>query len=125
MKLESTDDFGGKRVVSEGKLLEVMPIITDAAGQPMMLPPIVYRVPNWFIGYKDDHTISMPYQIYLQERATIPGSVSSAPHQISFLVRIMEDDPSSTPQVVASVDTEAVVGLIEAIRHSINVYRAR
>lgn len=103
------------RVISEGKLLEIIPIIMDPGGQPMMLPPVVYQVPNFMLGYMDHHACAWPYQFHMNERIYIPGSRSSSQHALSFQVRIMEDQPGSVPATVATVDAAAVKLLMDAI----------
>jgi hypothetical protein len=120
MKLVPEDELKHGRVKSEGKLLEVIPIVTDATGQPMMLPPLIWQVPNFVLGYEDWHPISMPVSFYMNDRLHIPGSNASQTHTLTFLVRMMED--SAIGAMVAHVDTEAVAALIQAVRESVNRY---
>lgn len=117
VKLRGTPDEHGSRMMSEGKLLEILPYIIAEDGTPMMLPPIVYEVPNWLLGYKDYHVTGMPYTIHFNERQPIPGSNSAYGVQLSFSVRVLEHSPGMVSNDnVATVDIDAVVHLINALR---------
>lgn len=114
MKLNE-DKAGVKSIESEGKLLEIIPLIFSPVGEPLTLPPVVYRVPNWLLGFREDHYVGKPIAMYFGERANIPGSNASYSHQLTFFVRILEASPSSGIEI-ATVDEKAVVGLIQALR---------
>lgn len=103
------------KVTSDGKLLEVMPWIMGPHGEPYMLPPVVYAVPNWLLGFTDDHYIGSPINLYIPYRMDIPGSNSSASHRLSFQVRVLEQWEGAGVET-ATVDVEAVTALIEAIK---------
>jgi hypothetical protein len=101
---------------SEGKLLEIIPIITDTWGQPMMLPPVVYNVDNWLMGYVDEHVVAMPYTVWFNEKVTLPGTGANSA-QLSFLVRVMERSPDAlTNATGVQVDMEAVAAIVNAIK---------
>jgi len=115
-----SDDFYSMH--SEGKLLEIIPVITDMSGQPFMLPPTVYHVPNELLGYMDEHhVVGMPYQMYMRERLNIPGSVSNRGSDLTFLIRVLEDSPSVEIKM-GHIDKEAVIAITDVIRHSISSF---
>jgi hypothetical protein len=103
-------------LLSEGKLLEICPIIVSASGQPFMLPPVTYKVDNWLLGYRDEHVASMPYTLYGSERMSIPGSSSAGPSMLQFLARVLEDHPASEPAMSARINADAVREIVAAIR---------
>lgn len=100
---------------SEGKLLEIIPVITDPYGQPFTLPPVVYHVPNELMGYYDDRPMAMPQQFFMGERISIQGSNAALNVRVTFLVRLLEASPSAGIDV-ATVDIDAVKALIDAIK---------
>jgi hypothetical protein len=103
-------------LLSEGKLLEICPIIVSASGQPFMLPPVTYKVDNWLLGYSDEHVAAMPYGLYGNERMTIPGSSASNSSMLQFLARVLEDHPASEPAMGARIDADAVREIVAAIK---------
>lgn len=111
------DDFK-----SEGKCIEVIPVIEDAGGQPMMLPPAIWHVENWVLGFIDEHPLSMPMQFFSNQKTTLPGSNSANSHRITFLVRILEDGEMPNGVPVGHIDAEAVKALIQAVRVAPDVY---
>lgn len=108
-------ETGDRRIKSEGKLIEVMPIIEDPYGQPFMLPPAVWEVENWLVGYKDEHTVGMPITFYHPEKLQIPGSNGSAPCRLSFMTRMMERSPDSMPGS-RTIDLPAAMMIAQTIR---------
>lgn len=112
------DEFAPEgRVRSEGKLLEIMPVITDATGQPYILPPVVYRLPNELLGFREWHTLGSPLTYWGNQRTPINGSSASMPHDVSFYIRVLEDSPSTGVQV-AVIDEAAVAQLLEVIKEA-------
>lgn len=114
MKLETVD--GAPSVKSEGKLIEIIPYLTDAGGTPWMLPPVIWEVDNWLVGFADDHPMHMPFTVYLTERIRLPGSNLMRTHDLSFLVRLMERSPDSAPISGSQIDIDAARAIIEAIK---------
>ena len=100
-------------VQSVGKLLEVIPIVETAMGQPFMLPPVIWPVQNWLMGYRDDHPISTPITFWTQERLYVPGSSSSNNHRITFMVRVMEDSEQPSKGVIRSEDVGQIIDAIK------------
>jgi hypothetical protein len=103
-------------VRSEGKLIEVVPVITDAGGSSMMLPPVIWEVDNWLVGFKDEHWVGMPNTFYPQWKIQLPGSNPSMSHSLSFLVRLLENSPDSTPHAGSRIDIEAAREIVDALR---------
>jgi hypothetical protein len=116
MKLVPEGELTYGRVKSEGKCLEVIPVIEDASGQPMILPPVIWHVENWTLGFEDWHTLSSPVTIYPQFQVNIPGSNSTFGHRLSFLIRVLEDGKMPAGIPVGHVDAEAVNALIQAVK---------
>lgn len=116
MRILDRDENDGLygRIRSEGKKIEVIPIITDAAGQPMMLPPAVWDVESWILGMNKDYVQAGPYQFYMHEAVNLPGSQSNATHRLQFLVRILEG--GANPTGVSIIDATAVALLIDAVK---------
>lgn len=110
----------GRNLTSEGKLLEIIPIISDDNGVPYMLPPVIWHVPNWLAGYQDSHPIPTPTTMWMGHVLDIPGSNSARNHRLTFQVRILEDSPSSGIQA-ATVDASAVNALVEAIKNGLRI----
>jgi hypothetical protein len=106
MKLEN-----GK-LYSEGKLFEVMPVILTAAGEPFMLPPTVYKVPNWLVGFEIDHPIGKPITFGPQSRLWIPGTNTSQNVAVEYWTRLLED--SDMGVVSATVTEGAVTAMVQA-----------
>lgn len=113
MKLVPEGELTYGTVKSEGKLLQVIPLI-DTGGNQLMLPPVVYRVPNFLLGFKDWHTMT-PMAFYPQSWMQIPGTNSAIGNRLGFMVQIMEDSPDCGV-TVATVDADAVMALLDAIR---------
>lgn len=107
-------DAEDRILISEGKLLEVIPLIETGDGSCFMLPPVIWPVSNELMGYRDDHVQGMPIQMWMQERAQIPGSVSSRWHRLGFIVRVMENSPTSMPQPGTMMSTEDVQRILDA-----------
>lgn len=110
---------GETTIESEGKLLEVIPIITDPNGMPSMLPPVVWHVANENLGFRNYHALNMPMSMMPMERVQIPGSSSYHSHTLSYYTRIMEASPS-TGIAVATVDASAVQAIVDAIKEGVN-----
>lgn len=99
---------------SEGKILEVIPVILDQIGQPMMLPPALWRVEGWVLGFTEPRAITgTPWTLHMPMRSAIPGSSSQHPHQLSFIVRVLEDGEHPTTGVI---DPAAVKAALRAYR---------
>lgn len=122
MKLVTEGEPPVDQAKSEGKCLEVIPLIEDASGQPMMLPPAVWHVENWVLGFLDYHSLPSPMQFWHHVKTTIPGSNSANAHRLTFLVRILEDGQMPNGIPVGHIDAEAVKALIEAMRIAPDVY---
>ena len=121
MKLDpSKRNEPGGPLVSEGKTLEIFPIITDAWGQPYALPPVIWKCPNWLLGFRDNHTVSFPITFHPNDRIYIPGTIASESVQLSFMVRLMEDSPDSAPVSGSVIDAETVSALVDAFRKAQN-----
>jgi len=115
MKLNDTPDAWGSRVISEGKILEIMPVIFTPIGEPLMLPPITYKVPNWFLGFRDNHYIGLPINLGNgSTRMHIPGTVSNESHRMEVWARILEDSDVGIEQ--ATVTREAMEAFIAAFK---------
>lgn len=109
--------YGPDSYVSEGKIFEVIPVIVDAAGQPMMLPPALWRVENWVLGYQDTHGFSSPVNFFVPMYTEIPGSrVDGRSHKFYFLVRILEDGETPGGVPLGAIDVDAVRELMQALR---------
>lgn len=116
MKLIDKPD-GTQERVSTGKLLEIIPVIEDPSGQPMMLPPAVWPVDGWVLGYTDaQHIVGTPWTCWFPGKAEIPGSRSAYGHRLSFVVRVMED--GEAPPRMGTIDKAAAMEICEAIRTS-------
>jgi hypothetical protein len=99
------------KYVSEGKLIEVTPIITDAVGMPMALPPMVWPVENWVLNYTDEQVEHMPRQYMGTDRTFIAGSYPARECSVQFMFRVLEGGAAAFP---ATVDKEAVADLVAA-----------
>lgn len=121
MKLVPEGELKYGRVRSEGKMLEVIPIIEDANGSPMMLPPAIWPVDNWLLGFEDHHMINTPMSFWQNVKTVIPGSSPNAPVRLTFLVRVLE--AGEQPRAVGTIDADAVRELIQAVRIAPDVYR--
>jgi hypothetical protein len=116
VKLVPEGELKYGRFKSEGKMFEVTPIIEDASGQPMMLPPAVWHVENWVLGYEDWHSAHMPMTFMGQDRQYVPGSQSNSSARFYFMVRILEDGKLPHGVPVHHIDAEAVAMLIQAVK---------
>lgn len=103
MKIEST--ISGRRIVSEGKYLEVTPLLVDEVGQPRMLPPVIWPVENWMLGYANDHALAGPWVNYVPYRVQIPGSSANRYTQLEFLVRVLESGEQPRPAMALTEET--------------------
>lgn len=110
------------RIKSEGKMLEVIPILEDASGQPYMLPPAVWHVENWVLGFENSHSLSTPMSFWPNQRSVIPGTSALSGVRFSFMVRILEDGEMPQGVVAGHIDAEAVKELLQAIRIAPDVY---
>jgi len=105
----------GSRIRSEGKLLEVMPIIYTADGSMMTLPPVVWTVPNWLLGMSEEYISGNPNPLWFNQRLELTGSNTAWNHQLSFFVRVMEYSPDSTP-VPTAITMEQAEMLASVLR---------
>lgn len=101
-------------MTSEGKLLEILPLI-ELNNQPFMLPPTVYHVPNWLLGYFDWHAIGNVQTVYVPAKVAIQGSLSGTFCILSLVIRIIEASPSMNVHA-ADISLEAVQAIVDAIR---------
>lgn len=121
MKLRNpSDGLGG--IESEGKILEIMPFITDGFGTPLALPPVRWVVPNWMLGFHETHTMSYPFTYLTNERVTMPAGHTAS--QVQFMVRLLENQPDSEPSQGSVISADAVNALLAGIE-AINVRRAQ
>lgn len=103
------------QLMSSGKILEITPLIIDNIGVPYALPPVRYQVPNWLLGYQDEHVSNMPYTMMSYERQTIPGSSSNAQAMVSFMIRVYEDN-TDMGRELPEVTAENVQALLKALK---------
>lgn len=100
------------QVRSEGKLLEITPLIHDAYGTPYSLPPVHYVIENWLVGATDEYpSIGFPRSFQTKPEA-LPGATNSAMYcSVSFLIRVSEDSPDMQPYVpeATEVDVQQVL----------------
>jgi len=100
--------------MSTGKLLEVIPIIEDRSGSPMMLPPALWPVEGWVLGFTDPRFITgTPWTLCFPGKAEIPGN-SAWGHRLWFIVRVLED--GEAPPRMGVIDKEAAMEICEAVR---------
>lgn len=119
MKLVNEGDLDYGRIKSEGKILEVTPLLYAPDGILTALPPIWYLCPNWLLGYMDHHVQQFPYTMHDTYRQSIPGTNTSAAVQIGFMSRILEHSPDMVP--VTGVLTQEWVGVLaSAIKEAMN-----
>lgn len=105
-------------LLSEGKLLEVTPVLLDVQGQPRILPPVIWPVDNYLLGYLDEHIVGQPFTHYGQNfsQVAIPGSMSNQVTRLSFIIRVLEAGAVPTPGTV--IDPESVREIVAAIKDS-------
>lgn len=118
MKIVPQGELEYGRIKSEGKLLEFIPILTMPDGQPYALPPVVYRVENWILGYNDYHSQGMPVNYYPQMDTYLHGTNSSLAVRMSFVIRIMEDSSDAPVNAIASIDAESVKDIVSVIKNA-------
>lgn len=82
----------------------------------MMLPPVMWEVDNWLIGFADNHPLVMPCTLWSSERLRLPGTNSAMTHDLSFIVRLLENSPDSTPASGSRIDIEAGRAIIDALQ---------
>lgn len=117
MKLVPEGELEYGRIKSEGKLLEIIPWLT-LNGQPFMLPPVVYRVENWLLGFRDEHYIGGPQTYQFPARLTISGSNARDTTDLSFILRVMEDGDAPI-NAIATIDAESVRDIVSAIKDTL------
>jgi len=103
---------------SEGKVIEIMPILYDASGTPMMLPAATWEVPSWTLGYHDNHVLRMPCTLWTPYHWPIPGTNSNASTELGFMVRVMERWPDVAPGAGPTIDMDAAMAIMGAIRRA-------
>lgn len=105
----------GQWPTSEGKLLQILPFLDTASGTPFMLPPTIYQVPNWLLGFNDDHPIGRPQTLHIPSIVAINGSNSNNPAMLSFMATILEDSPSANvhPETVDRAWVDEIVNAIK------------
>lgn len=103
---------------SHGKVIEFIPIIEAPDMTRHMLPPALWHVPNWLVGFLPEHWLSGPYTIISHERVALPSSHSSRTAFLSWMVRMTEDYPAGTIEAVpvGAIDAAAVAELLDALR---------
>lgn len=99
MKIEN------KRLTSEGKTLEITPLLYSPDGTLMSLPPTIYRVPGWLLGFGSEHVVGYPHVIMYNERHVIPSNPQRAP-SLSFMIRIYENQPGVATGDVPEISEE-------------------
>lgn len=102
---------------SHGKVIEIIPIIEVPDQTRHMLPPAVWHVPNWLVGFIPQHWLSSPYTILSHEQVVLPASNSARSSRLSWMLRLMEDHPAGTVDSVpiGAIDAVAVAELLDAI----------
>jgi hypothetical protein len=123
MQLEEEGVLEYGRIRSEGKILEVMPMLQHTGGQSYMLPPAYWHVENWMLGFQDWHVIASPIAIWQNQQSLIPGTSSAGGAQLSFMLRILEDSELPKGAQPGQIDAAAVKALLEAVRQAPDVYQ--
>lgn len=99
---------------SEGKLLEILMTI-ELNNQPFLLPPVIYQIPNWLLGFAEWHVLVAPQNIHVPSVIQVHGSGPSY-CAITMVLRILEDSPSMGVQHRDVITLEAVQGIIDAFK---------
>lgn len=103
------------RIKSEGKIVEVTPFLETMSGQPYMLPPVLYRVENWLLGYEDYDVVARPQTYMPQFQSMLNGNRNDAV-RLSFMVRVLEDGSEGPEEVRGMIDPESVKAIVDAFR---------
>jgi hypothetical protein len=106
VKKVEPDQNGSLR--SEGKILEVTPILYMPDGTLLSLPPTTYLCPNWLLGYQDFHVQGYPFVLHLNERTWIPGTNSAYGPMLGFTARIYENSPGMALGGIPEISEEWV-----------------
>lgn len=112
MRLTDDSNAYDSLIRSEGKVLEITPLIYGPSGDVLSLPPVSWEIPGWLIQCNDDYIMGYPWQANLPGYLVLPSSQTAAACRLSFMVRIMERQPESTVQAV-TFDLEAVNRLVD------------
>lgn len=102
------------RLKSEGKILEITPLLYMPDGTLQSLPPVHYECPGWLLGYVDEYIIGYPYQIVFNERHQIPSDPRMAPY-LSFNIRLFERWPNMVPTMAATISEEWIELFAQAV----------
>lgn len=123
MKLKHDSKGTPAGVESEGKILEIIPVI-EIMGQPYVLPPVQYHVENWLLGFRDDHPTGTPATYYFHQKIYLMGSNSNAPNALTFMVRVLEDGSEGPADLRNSITTEAVNDIVNAFKAAAEASKA-
>lgn len=105
---------------SDGKTLELIPIITMPGGETFMLPPVRWDVPNELLGFMDSHPVGTPNMVeYMQNQTYIQGSNAAYGSRLSFIIRILEYSPGSEPHAAPAIDMNTVRALLKGIKAAV------
>lgn len=109
---------------SEGKVLEITPLLYMMDGTMMALPPVQYHVPNWLLGFEDYHPQGMPYQmIFNGIRESIPGSNSRYNTQLGFMARILENQPGMVLDTIPTIPEDWAILFAQTVQTAIRENR--
>lgn len=117
------DENSKEKIVSEGKILEIMPILIDVFGQPFSLPPIHFELDNELLGYEKYHVLSAPMQFITHERIRIPGSMANRTTDVQIFMRLLEGGKAA--HVNKMVDKEALHEFLDILKVMPKTYGPR
>ena len=102
---------------SEGKILEITPVLYMPDGTLTALPPVQYHVPNWLLGYEDYHSQNYPYNMLLNGmREQIPGTKNHWGVQLGMMARILEAHPGMVLDTIPTVPENWVEMFAQTVR---------
>lgn len=107
------------QIRSEGKILEITPLLYMGDGTLTALPPTAYVCPNWLLGFEDYQTQGYPYNLSPQYRDAIPGSNSRWNVQLGFMVRVYENNPGMVPNTLPTIPEDWAELFAQAVKTEI------
>jgi hypothetical protein len=103
-------------IKSEGKILEIIPVLVSSNGNMSMLPPAYWHVENWILGFDDEHYMACPAVYWGSETIWINGSNAARPMGLRYMARVVEDGRLPVGSSVSHIDAEAMREMIKAIK---------
>lgn len=89
------------------KALEITPLLHNPDGTSRMLPPVIWNVPNNWVGINVGEKMGRPWTLHDSSwQVAIPGSSLATEVRLSFIVRLLEHEPDVTPTMTETIDAD-------------------